>query len=364
MALTINNGANLAFNFTDPSGNDSYDQIGITGSGTVNYGSAGVLDINTNGGALATGTYTLINNATGAVVSTNVAGWTVSAAPANNNASNKAGLGYSFSVPTSGPMANDLVLTVSSGLTWGGQNSANWTDSPTNWYLGDNTQDYIDGTAVSFNDIQYSSGPAVTATSVKIGASGSSAVSPSSVVFTNSVVPYTLTSEDSGGQGIYGATTSVTLSGSMPVTLLGPNTYGGTTTLSPGSILVIADNDSLGALDRPVGVQRRNAAIYAVRCGQHGYFQPPGHIPRRCDDRPQRQQCDLCQFHRRRRRRQPDGREQRRRFGHAYAQCLRQLQRRHEHPKRHAAVGCRQCPAHHQRHAYSRLRLEPTARST
>lgn len=71
-------------------------------------------------------------------------------------------------------------------------------------------------------------------------------------MFTNSVASYTLTSEDSGGQGIYGATTSVTLSGSQPVTLLGPNTYGGTTTLGPGSILVIADNNSLGASTAPL----------------------------------------------------------------------------------------------------------------
>ena len=227
--LTLNTGSNLDFNLNSntTSGNDL---VNITGTGAVNYSSVGVLNINAYGGSLATGTYTLINDSAGATPTGGTA-WTIG----TNNASNAGTSSLFISV-----IGNNLDLTVAPQLTWGGQTNGSWLNSPTNWFSG-STATTFSTQSVSFGDKQFTGGPAVTVSNITV----SSPVSPANVTFSNNTVPYTITSNDAGAQGITGST-AVTLAGSSSVTLVGPNTYTGPTVLDAGT-LVIGNGNSIGS---------------------------------------------------------------------------------------------------------------------
>ena len=249
-ALTLNTGSVLDFNLSN-STSGSNDQLNITGSGAVNYGISGVLNINAYNSTLAVGTYVLINNASTGPISGGT-GWTVG----SNNATNT---GVAYIVSKSG---NNLDLIVSAGITWGGQTSPAWDTATTNWFsggAGTGTM-FATGVPVSFGDTQYSGGPPVTDNSISISGSGGTA--PGAVLFTNTSVPYTISSQDSANQGITGST-GITLSGTGTVNLVGTNTYTGATVISAGALNI----QSSGALGATAGITVASGAALQLQGG-------------------------------------------------------------------------------------------------
>ena len=233
-ALTLNTGSDLDFDLSN-STSGSNDEINITGSGAVNYGTGGVLNIKASNGTLAQGTYVLINNASSGTLSGGAA-WTIG----TNTAANT---GVLYTISNTG---KNLDLNVFAGVTWGGQTNSAWDTGTTNWFSGSTGTTFTTGFAASFGDKQYSAGPPVTQNSITI--SGSVGESPSAVLFSNTaagVANYTITSSDSANQGITGSA-SITLSGSGSVTLIGTNTYTGATAINAGA-LNIQSSGALGA---------------------------------------------------------------------------------------------------------------------
>ncbi len=238
-ALTLNAGSALDFNLSN-STSAGNDLVSVTGSGAVNYGTGGVLNINAySGNALALGTYTLISDASSATP-TGGTGWTVG----TNHDTNSSLRSYAISV-----IGKNLDLTVSVPLTWSGQNGSAWDTSSTNWFnLAFSSATFFNGASAFFGDTQYAGGPAVTNKNITMGVVGG--VSPASVVFNNTSTPltgvaYTITSNDSGAVGITG-TTGITVAGTGIVSLVGTNTYTGMTQLNAGT-LVIGNNNAIGS---------------------------------------------------------------------------------------------------------------------
>ena len=245
-ALTINSGANLDFNLGAP-GSGS-DRVSVTGSGAVNYGTGGVLNINAyNAGPLGIGIYTLISD-TSSTVPIGGTGWTIG----TNNDSNSASRFYQVAV-----IGQNLDLNVNQSVTWGGQSgsggNAIWDNGMTqNFFSGGVTSTtFSTGNDVFFYDTQLGpgSGPAVQNSYITVAQGG---VAPGFLSFNNNSVPYTIdTTGDSSNTGITGGFASITLNGSSTVTLVGPNTYTGGTTLNAGT-LIIGNNNSLGAAGSPL----------------------------------------------------------------------------------------------------------------
>lgn len=121
-----------------------------------------------------------------------------------------------------------LVITSINGLTWKGASGGTWDiASSTNWLFGSTNSVFSDGSAVLFND----SG----ANSVTI----SQLVSPSSTVFNNSGVIYTLTPAN-GSAGI-GGPGGLTKLGSSTLSFASvTNSYAGVTVIGNGSINLAA----------------------------------------------------------------------------------------------------------------------------
>ena len=239
-ALTLNTGSDLDFNLSN-STSAGNDLVSITGSGAVNYGTGGVLNINAiSANALTVGTYTLISDSS-STTPTGGTGWTVGA----NHDSFSSIRNYAISV-----VGKNLDLTVTEPLTWSGQNGSAWDTSTANWAnLAFSGATFFNGVSAFFGDTQFASGPPVVNNHITMSVVGG--VSPASVVFNNTNtpvtgVPYTITSNDVGAVGITG-TTGITLAGTGSVTLLGPNTYTGTTQLNAGT-LVIGNNNSIGSV--------------------------------------------------------------------------------------------------------------------
>jgi len=111
------------------------------------------------------------------------------------------------------------------GMIWTGSGSTTWSTastSPKNWTVLGDAADYTDGQGVQFGD------SAGTATTIAISAAN---VTPSSVLFNNSAINYTL-------QGPYGISgiTSLTKTGTGLLTITNSNAYTGSTTISGGTL--------------------------------------------------------------------------------------------------------------------------------
>ena len=155
-------------------------------------------------------------------------------------------------------VGNNLDLTVSPQLTWGGQTSGIWTNSPTNWYSRQHATAFTTQ-AVLFGDTQYSRRPA---SDDQRSVTVTSPVSPAAVTFNNNSVPYTIdTTRRPEQQGITGST-GMTLNGPAAGTLVGPNTYTGQTLLNSGSTLVISNVNSIGSTSAAADIQRRHVAVF------------------------------------------------------------------------------------------------------
>ncbi len=118
------------------------------------------------------------------------------------------------------PTAVDVTWTGLGGTTWSTViGSNNWKKT------SDGTSaDYVNGTAVTFND---------TATGLTANISAAD-VTPTSVTFNNSDKNFTIT----GTKGIAGSTTTVLKQGTGTVTIGSVNTYGGVTTVEAGTLIL------------------------------------------------------------------------------------------------------------------------------
>ena len=220
------------------------------------------MNINTNGGALALGTYKLIGDSS-STTPTGGTGWAVG----TNTATNPAGTNYSIGV-----VGKNLDLTVSLAITWGGEDatstptSASWdSGSTSNWYTNVPAPiTFANGANVTFGDTQYSSGPPVTNTSVVVANGG---VSPASVTFTNTGatnggVNYTFSDSD-GSHGIVGSA-PIMMSGTGTVFFTSPNTgFTGSVSITGGQI----DLEASGALGSSTGVTVSSGAALQLQGG-------------------------------------------------------------------------------------------------
>lgn len=143
--------------------------------------------------------------------------------------------GSSYRTP---PVVNDTGTSVTTtyaagkALTWTGAASGVWDiNNAINWTDGVNPEKFFSGDSVTFPET--GANPAVTLTGL---------IAPAGVSVTSDTTNYTFTSTP--GNLITG-TTGLTKSGASTLTLVGANSYGGTTTISGGTISVAAD--SLGS---------------------------------------------------------------------------------------------------------------------
>ena len=148
--------------------------------------------------------------------------------------------------------SSQVDLTVTNTLTWTGNNTTSWdTSTPNNWAANATAETYTDTSNVVFNDTNATGGRNTQRNGRRaIGRRRAAA----SVIFNNTSTPvtgvaYTINSTGSTS-GINGST-GIMLNGTATVTLLGTNTYSGTTALNAGT-LVIGNNNSLGGGAAPL----------------------------------------------------------------------------------------------------------------
>jgi autotransporter-associated beta strand protein len=235
--LTINGGLVLADNsFLDfrlknstAAGNDQ-----IVAGNAVVLGAAGTLNINAYNGSLTPGTYKLITIPGGSITNTaNAASWSIGS---NNDVP-----GHTYSFSTAVPGEFDLIVSGTTSLVWTGHASGTgqadnvWDSARMNWANGASPTAFSSGAAVAFGDTNPVAGGSAPDGIVTVQSGG---VTPSSVVFNNAAVNYTI-SNTSGAIGISGSA-SLAKSGSGAVTLTGVNTYTGGTTITGGTLTATA----------------------------------------------------------------------------------------------------------------------------
>ena len=239
----VGTGSVLDFNLSNSTSGARNDQISITGSGNVDYGTGGVLNINAyQSGALGYGTYVLINNTSSGSVSAGT-GWTIGA---NTGAS---------------PLQSDSVAVVGNNLDlivgavsvfWTGNNTS-WDTNPSNttsWVnAGGSPNAFATGMAVTFGDTYPTSNTAVASSGGNVQVTIQDAgVQPGStgVTFSNSTLNYIISNATlSDTIGITG-TTGLTLNGTKSVTLAGANSFSGPVAVNAGQ-LILANGAALGS---------------------------------------------------------------------------------------------------------------------
>ena len=240
--VVLQSGATIAANLTGaPNGTSGSPLFAISG-GTFDV-SNGPYTLNLSG-TVGVGTYDLINysgaSTNGSLSTTN---FPIGTMPSGGNT-------YTL---VSNLSTDQLDLVVLGPITWtgvtNGSSDSNWTTSytSTNWASGTyptaNAGQYLDavpGVPVTFSDTNPLDNSTIANSDVVVQSAG---VNPQSVTFSNNTVAYTI---DSTGSTVgIGGSTGITLGGTGTVTLLGANSYTGTTTLNAGT-LVISNNDSLG----------------------------------------------------------------------------------------------------------------------
>ncbi len=140
-------------------------------------------------------------------------------------------------------------------LTWTGAVSSGWDFSTANWVNGGGgATTYSDGANVIFPN-------AATTGTVSIPSS----VSPGSITFSNSSLPYVVTSV---GAGISG-TTGLAQTGAGTLTLSTSNSYSGNTTIASGASLILGNDYALqnSTLDLSNGAISFNGAAIAPVVG-------------------------------------------------------------------------------------------------
>jgi fibronectin-binding autotransporter adhesin len=241
-ALTISGGAVMNFDVS-PSASD---KLALTLGATV----SGDNFINVMPtGPLGAGTYDLITAAGGLAGSFKFGG--------SGSANQTVAVGTTTYQLALSNTSTAVTLTVATGatitgVTWTGL--ANGTGDPistwdnassNNWAAGAAAVAFTNGTAVTFGDTNAANGGApITNSNVVVATTG---ITPSSAVFTNSVVDYTVTGGAMSGAG------SLTKTGSANVILANNSTYTGATIISAGS-LQLGNGGTTGALTATSGI--------------------------------------------------------------------------------------------------------------
>jgi autotransporter-associated beta strand protein len=224
------------------------DQIIVSGAtaGTGAISGTSTVNITAIGGPLAAGTYTI-------VTAPGIATGNTAFKFMNGNSSEALAVGPStYNLTLQSTTTGIEQIAVSAGitnLTWTGltngtpgmPNSA-WANGAGNNNFADSTpsaQDYIDGTAAIFQDIDPINGGNVSNTTVVIDPAG---VMPGAVTFNNSAVNYTVST--TGTIGISGST-GLLKTGTGMLTLSSVNTYTGGTQIN-GGIVKIGIGTALG----------------------------------------------------------------------------------------------------------------------
>jgi autotransporter-associated beta strand protein len=119
-----------------------------------------------------------------------------------------------------------LIVTGFAPLVWSGTNSSIWDiNISTNWLVSGLPAAYQDGASlVLFNDTAFTGSVIIT-----------QAVSPASLVISNSVLAYDV---GTSGAGVLSGTTGVTKEGSGTATLSGTNNYTGVTVINNGTLQI------------------------------------------------------------------------------------------------------------------------------
>ncbi len=243
LTLAANSASSLTLNgnqlfFDLPSSGNTCDLIAISGaSGALVLNGANYIQLTAPSGA-ATGNYALMTYAakTGSGTLTFPNGSTTMTVGSST-------LTLNVTAGGSGPGSGSVTLTISSAAVaalnsdvWSGATSYAWDTSSVNWTKnGAASSAFSTGDAVTFDDTGLAASP--------ITSSGT--VSPSSVMFNNSVNSYTL-SATIGGTG-----TPLFKNGSGTTILSGANTYSGGTTLSAGQLNI--NNGGSSAANSAIG---------------------------------------------------------------------------------------------------------------
>ena len=186
----------------------TYDQIAISGgSGNLVLNGANVIQLNSPGGTIHAGTYTLMT----------YAAQTGSGTLTLPNGALTMG-NFTLTVGLTSVTLGVSADTTYSALTWTGNVSAAWNGADLNWLNGTTASTFSSSNAVTFDD---NGSGASTITS-------SGTVSPGSVVFNNNTTNYTISATLGAG--------SLVKNGSASATLSGVNTYGGPVVVNGGTL--------------------------------------------------------------------------------------------------------------------------------
>ncbi len=187
------------------------DSLTVTGAGGLVASGTTTVTLNQVGGALANGTYNLINYSG---TSPGLTGFTL------------AQVGHSTSTLIDTGTAIALSVTDNAQVIWDGTSTSAWATGVTgNWKHGVTTAvtDYIESDDVIFQDGPISANPTIATN-----------IFPSNVTFTNTTsTPYTV----SGAAGIAGPT-GITKSGDGTLTFSNLNTYSGATAIQAGTLIL------------------------------------------------------------------------------------------------------------------------------
>jgi autotransporter-associated beta strand protein len=212
--LTLNGGTiNFDLGNSLTLGSGVNDLIVLNGQLAIN--GATTVGLNPLAGTFASGTYTLISNAT----------TSVSGSAGNLSADLPRGLSATFDITT---QPGSLLLTMSgtaspASLVWSGANNCDWDVRVTqNWLNGASADYFFNLDSVIFNDTA-----ACTTVALNNG------VSPGSTIFANFSTNYTIS-----GSGAISGNGTLTVNGGGTVTLNTPNNYGGDTFVNNGSTLI------------------------------------------------------------------------------------------------------------------------------
>ena len=220
-SLTFSNSATI--NLT-PSGIAAIDVTG--GNGLTASGGSASVAINIGTATLGAGTYPLIAYSGSIQGSAGFAAFSIGTQPTDSN------------IYTLKNVSGDIDLFVAVNAPyWTGANGTAWDTSTVNWQVDGTPSTYGNGLAVVFDDSAGTNGTVVI--------SGTD-VSPASVTFNNSALPYTL----QGTNAITGST-GLTKGGTASLTIANINDFTGAVTFNGGTIAV--GTIAVGGVNSPLG---------------------------------------------------------------------------------------------------------------
>ena len=207
-------------NVTIP-GSGGNDLVSVSG-GTLTLSGTSTVFPNYLNGALANGTYTLINGASSTIGSAANLAWS---GPANARQT------VSFDTSTPGTVLLNVSGSLPASLVWQGTNGNNWDLTTINWLNGNAADKFFNVDSVLFDDT--STNGTVTITT---------AVQPGTVVVNNNVLPYVFSGSPIAGSA------SLIKNGSGTLTIGSSNSFTGGAIINNGTVLFANDTANSGGL--------------------------------------------------------------------------------------------------------------------